>query len=197
MSTSGSKAVELCELYERMKNDPWDGLRVQGTPENERFVGGTGEIHGEARFVIIGEAPGREEAELGAPFVGKSGQLLNAALAAAEVKRSECWITNVVKWRPPGNITPDTYTVDSNRAYLSQELRIIGCPRIILLGGTAYSVGRFDISYTSARLGWFQRGPWWFHAQFHPAYVLRGGITKEAYFQNFRRMVQAAEEAVT
>jgi uracil-DNA glycosylase family 4 len=149
-----------------------------------------------SKAIEICEAPGREEAELGAPFVGRSGQLLNEALAAADVKREECWVTNVVKWRPPGNRTPDPYVIECNRPFLSEELRIVGCPRIILLGRSAFSVGKFDVSYVAGRMGWFQRGPWFFHAQFHPAYVLRGGITKEAYFQNFRRMVQAAEEAV-
>lgn len=65
------------------------------------YVAGVGSVN--PRLMIIGEAPGKNEDEQGVPFVGASGHLLNDALFKAGIRRSECYITNVVKYRPPMN----------------------------------------------------------------------------------------------
>ena len=66
-----------------------------------RFVGGVGPL--EPELMIIGEAPGKHEHEQGIPFAGPSGEILNECLRKANIRRSECYITNVVKYRPPLN----------------------------------------------------------------------------------------------
>ena len=71
----------------------------------ELFVPGVGNL--DAKILVIGEAPGAEESIQGKPFVGRSGQLLSKLLDESEIDRTELYITNVVKYRPPNNKTPE------------------------------------------------------------------------------------------
>jgi len=97
------------------------------------FVAGKGPF--DAEIMFIGEAPGREEALQGKPFVGRSGQLLSKLLAEAGFNRDQLFITNVVKYRPPNNQTP-TYpeSMAWAKAYLRDEILTIA-PRIIVTLG--------------------------------------------------------------
>ena len=60
----------------------------------------------QAEVMIVGEAPGADEDRLGEPFVGRSGHLLDKMLATIDLRREDCYITNILPWRPPGNRTP-------------------------------------------------------------------------------------------
>jgi|SRR3989338_267635 len=85
-------------------------------------------------IVFIGEAPGKNEDEQGLPFVGAAGKFLNEMLAAAEMKRTDVYITNIVKYRPPENRDP---TPDEKKAfwpYLLKQLQIIQPKVVITLG---------------------------------------------------------------
>lgn len=101
-----------------------------------QVVIGSGEIA--ARVVIVGEAPGRSEDEGGAPFIGRSGQLL-FRLVGEELglTREDCYVTNVVKCRPPGNRTPRRAEIDACRQWWDAQRRAMQ-PRVVLtLGLTA------------------------------------------------------------
>jgi len=97
-----------------------------------------------ADIILIGEAPGRREDETGRPFVGPAGQLLNALLAKAGLRREEVYITNVVKCRPPGNRDPTKDEINACLPYLITQLEIIKPKLIITLGryagGVIYSL---------------------------------------------------------
>jgi uracil-DNA glycosylase family 4 len=80
--------------------------------------------------VFVGEGPGRKEDETGRPFVGSAGKLLDQLLAHIGLDRSEVYITNVVKCRPPGNRRPKSGEVRSCTPYLDEQLTIIS-PRVI------------------------------------------------------------------
>jgi uracil-DNA glycosylase family 4 len=84
-----------------------------------------------ADVMIVGEAPGRFEDEQGRPFVGRAGQLLDELLAAAGLRRSEVFITNVVKARPPGNRDPTRAEVEHWMPVLEEQLAIVA-PRIVV-----------------------------------------------------------------
>ena len=87
-----------------------------------------------ADIVFIGEAPGKNEDEQGIPFVGAAGKFLNEMLAAAEMERTDVYITNIVKYRPPENRDP---TPDEKKAfwpYLLKQLQIIQPKVVITLG---------------------------------------------------------------
>lgn len=92
-----------------------------------------------ARVMFVGEAPGRSEDEKGRPFVGAAGKILDQMLERAGIPRSQVFITNVVKCRPPNNRVPEEDEVAACRPYLERQVALIR-PRIIcILGRTAYS----------------------------------------------------------
>lgn len=129
------------------------------------------------RLMVIGEAPGRSEDEGGAPFIGRSGRLL-FRLIEEEVglTREQCFVTNVVKCRPPANRTPRAGEVATCRAWLDLQFTSIR-PRVILaLGNTAArSVFGFDegMGATHGRVVELEGAAGL--ATYHPAAALRGG----------------------
>ena len=92
-----------------------------------------------AKIIFIGEAPGKNEDEKGRPFIGVAGRILDEALQKAGIERSQVFITNIVKCRPPGNRIPEDDERAACRPYLDRQISLIA-PRIIcILGSTAYS----------------------------------------------------------
>lgn len=94
-----------------------------------------GEGNSNAGFVIVGEAPGATEDELGRPFVGKSGDLLTKILEAIQFRREDVFICNVLKHRPPGNRNPSPSEIVACRPFLLRQLELLR-PRVILALGT-------------------------------------------------------------
>jgi DNA polymerase len=91
-----------------------------------------------AKVMIIGEAPGKEEDESGHPFVGSAGRFLNHVLEGTGLDRSDFFITNTVKCRPPGNRTPKKLEVETCTSnYLFEQIELINPKLIVLLGGVA------------------------------------------------------------
>ena len=87
-----------------------------------------------ADIVFIGEAPGKKEDEQGLPFVGAAGKFLNEMLAAAGMDRSDVYITNIVKYRPPNNRDPSPEEKQAFWPYLAKQLEIIDPKAIVTLG---------------------------------------------------------------
>lgn len=87
--------------------------------------------------MLVGEAPGSEEDIQGEPFVGGSGRLLTALLSANGLSRKLCYITNVVKCRPPGNRKPEPSEIDTCKQWLIEEVRLLRPKVIVALGDTA------------------------------------------------------------
>jgi len=127
--------------------------------------------HGDpnARWVVVGEAPGAVEVEQGMPFVGKSGQLLAAAFELAGADLNDSFRTNIVACRPPNNRTPTSNEIECCKPRLLAELRKAGNP-LLAMGLTACDVLGVDFGQKGAWMEWEHRPvkPAW-----HPAYVLR------------------------
>lgn len=101
--------------------------------------------------VFVGEGPGRKEDETGRPFVGSAGRLLDTLLSHIGLGRSEVYITNVVKCRPPGNRRPKSGEVRSCTPYLDEQLAVIS-PRVIAPMGnsaTSHMLRRFGLGRAS------------------------------------------------
>ena len=96
------------------------------------LVMGDGDI--DAEIVFIGEAPGKKEDETGLPFVGAAGKFLNEMLSAAGMERSDVYITNIVKYRPPNNRDPEPAEKAAFWPYLLKQLQIIEPKVVITLG---------------------------------------------------------------
>jgi DNA polymerase len=89
------------------------------------------------RFLVVGEAPGAHEDELGRPFVGKGGRLLDTLLAEAGVTREEVAVANVLKCRPPGNRTPTRAEAHRCTGWLDRQVDLLDPPLVVTLGGSA------------------------------------------------------------
>jgi uracil-DNA glycosylase len=90
-----------------------------------------GEGSPEAAIMVVGEAPGATEDELGRPFVGRAGKVLDELLAEAGLVRADAWITNVVKARPPKNRDPKAPEVAHCMPWLERELELVR-PRLVV-----------------------------------------------------------------
>ncbi len=99
-----------------------------------------GEGPANARIMFIGEAPGWHENQQGRPFVGPAGQFLDELLASIGLKRSEVYITNIVKCRPPNNRDPQPAEIEACRDYLERQIAAI-CPRVIV------TLGRYSLQH--------------------------------------------------
>src|SRR5581483_11204613 len=100
-----------------------------------KIVNGRGNTS--ATILIVGEAPGQQEDQLGKPFAGESGKLLARLLSEAGISPLEVYLTNAVRCRPAGNRTPTAKEIAACRAYLIEEIRRVNPRVIITVGGTA------------------------------------------------------------
>ena len=129
----------------------------------------------EADVVFVGEAPGQHEDEQGIPFVGRSGQLLDRLLGEIGLERSDVYIANVVKCRPPSNRDPRPDEIEACKGYLSEQLRLID-PRVVVTLGNFSSklLLKTETGITRVRGTAYE---WWGRylvPTFHPAAALRG-----------------------
>ena len=115
------KGCPLCRLSQTRKN----------------AVAGEGQIS--SKIMFIGEAPGKNEDQQGKPFVGAAGKVLDGLLKNAGIDRSEVFITNVVKCRPPFNRVPHDDERTACRPYLNRQISLINPEIICILGRTAFS----------------------------------------------------------
>jgi DNA polymerase len=90
-----------------------------------------------ASWMIIGEAPGAEEDRQGEPFVGRAGQLLNEMLRAVGLARSEVYIANILKCRPPQNRDPRADEIEACSAYLQRQVELVGPGLVLAVGRIA------------------------------------------------------------
>jgi uracil-DNA glycosylase family 4 len=104
-----------------------------------------------AEILFVGEAPGAEEDRQGLPFVGRAGQLLNRLLEQVGLKRSEVYICNLLKCRPPENRDPQPEELTACRPYLDKQIAVIK-PRIIVCLGLYATQGILNTKESMARL---------------------------------------------
>lgn len=137
-----------------------------------QHVPGVGPL--DADLMIVGEGPGAKEDEQGKPFVGPAGEVLNDIFKAIGWNRSDIYITNIIKCRPPGNRTPRPDEVAKCSQYLVKEIAMVQ-PKVILCLGSpaANAVIHPDFKITREQGTWFELPNHIMSmALFHPAYVL-------------------------
>jgi len=135
-------------------------------------VFGVGNPH--AEIVFIGEAPGRDEDLKGEPFVGRAGQLLDRMLASLGLDRSQVYIMNTVKCRPPNNRDPKPAEVEACSKWFDAQLKALSPKLICLLGRVAaQTVLETDAPLSAMRGRWHQFHGIPVRVIYHPAYLLR------------------------
>ena len=148
-----------------------------------------GEGTGRNGILLVGEAPGRKEDESGRPFVGSAGKNLDLALKEAGLERSECFITSIVKCRPPENRDPTEEEKAACRPFLDRQVAILKPKVIVALGrhGLSGIIGHVPPDFAKLR-GTFLKGPQGvpIFVSLHPAAVIYRQKWKEQYLQDWR-----------
>ena len=131
-----------------------------------------------SKIMIVGEGPGQKEDEIGKPFVGDAGMLLNKMLKAININREKVYITNVVNYRPPNNRKPEPSEITRYSNYLRKHISIIDPKILILMGSTAMeSLFGSKIKISRERGVWkdiiINNKSYLCMITFHPAYLLR------------------------
>jgi uracil-DNA glycosylase family 4 len=154
-----------------------------------------GEGPADAEIMFIGEGPGFNENEQGRPFVGPAGNFLNELLAEAGLKRSDVWIGNVVKCRPPGNRDPLPEELSACNEYQERQIAAINPKIIITLG--RYSMGKFmPGAKISTVHGQMRRvGDRFIIAMFHPAAALHQAAIKPTILKDFSQLPNLLDQA--
>ena len=185
---AGDKKNKIDEVIKDLKDHK---SNLQKTAKN--LVVYDGNLN--AKVMLIGEAPGRDEDQQGIPFVGRAGQLLNKMLLAINLQREDVYITNVVNWRPPDNRTPNDEEILEFLPFLQRQIDIIKPKFIFLLGGVAAKA----ILSTPLALGKL-RGKWHEYksinleegiptiASYHPAFLLRSPQYKKHSWEDLQML---------
>lgn len=162
----------------------------------KNFVFGVGNPN--ARVMVIGEGPGADEDEQGEPFVGRAGRLLNDILKAINFERSEVYIANVVKCRPPGNRTPTTDEMDTCLPYLKKQIDLIKPSLILCLGLTAaLGILKKKDSLTNLRGKVFDFENAKVMVTYHPAALLRNPNWKRGCWEDVQQFRKLYDEMFT
>tara|TARA_Y100000746_G_scaffold16530_1_gene13100 strand:+ start:540 stop:1259 length:720 start_codon:yes stop_codon:yes gene_type:complete len=145
----------------------------------------------QSSIMIVGEGPGQKEDELGKPFVGDAGNLLNKMLRAIKIERKKIYITNVVNYRPPNNRKPEQSEINRYSKYLKEHISIID-PKILILMGSTAMEALFGINKRISK----ERGQWKeviikqknykTIVTFHPAYLLRKPDQKKFSWEDLK-----------
>ena len=188
-------AQDICDKAQTLDDlramvEEFDGCSLKFSANSTVFGYG----NPNAEVMIIGEAPGADEDRLGEPFVGRSGHLLDKMLSAIELRREDCYITNVLPWRPPGNRTPTSEEVTVCLPFLKRQIELIKPKIIFILGRSAANAlldnadsisalrGHF-IDYISAKGNVIPT-----LSSFHPAYLLRTTSQKAKAWSDLLRL---------
>jgi len=166
----------------------FDGCPLKQTSTNLVF----GDGNPQARYMIVGEAPGPQEDRQGIPFVGPSGKLLDAMLAAIGLDRESAYVTNMLFWRPPGNRTPTAAEIATCLPFTERHIELVAPDYLVLVGGSSAKslLGRSE-GVLKLRGRWFHyqspgmAAPIPALATLHPAYLLRQPAQKRLAWRDF------------
>lgn len=183
----------------------FEGCALKHTARNLVFARG----NPEARIMIMGEAPGREEDEQGMPFVGPSGDLLEKMLAAIGLSENDVYLSNIVTWRPPGNRSPTQDEIATCLPFAERHIALKKPDILILAGGVpAQSLLRSSTGITRLRGRWTDYAvrnpagdpegqPIATLPVFHPSYLLRRPADKRLAWQDLLEIQARLEHGST
>lgn len=185
----------LPQVYRQYQADVHPALRKLRDGDGGRFVPGVGPRR--ADVMLLGEAPGQDEAREGRPFVGAAGRVLDGWLAAAGMHRETVFITNSVKYRPVkstgANRKPSVGELEVSRRYLQMELGIVRPRWVVALGSTAVRMIWLSEpdrapQVTKVHGETFTRFGRSIYVTYHPAAVLHDESKADAGQADFKRL---------
>jgi len=188
---SAREIASACKTLDelRIALDTFEGCPLRYTAKNLVFADG----NPQARLMLVGEAPGRDEDLQGLPFVGRAGQLLDRMLAAIGLDRSSVYIVNTLPWRPPGNRTPTPAEHAVCMPFVERHIELVAPEVLLLLGGvSAKQLLRTDTGITRLRGKWstYNAGGRDIPAlpTLHPAYLLRQPAQKRLAWRDLQSL---------
>ncbi len=186
LTTAEQKSDALCQLA-----DVVAGCRrcTELADTRTQTVFGVG--NPDARIMFVGEAPGADEDRQGEPFVGRAGQLLNRIIEACQLQRSEIYICNVLRCRPPGNRNPLPQEAANCREYLDAQIRVVN-PEYIVCWGTVAAQNLLNEKRTIGRLRreFHQYGTAKVLCTYHPSYLLRNPSAKKDVWDDMKILLK-------
>jgi DNA polymerase len=190
---AAAAATNLDQLKTAM--EAFEGSALKRAATHTVFADGTPA----GRVMFIGEAPGRDEDRIGKPFVGRAGQLLDKMLASVDLDRTRnCYITNVINWRPPDNRDPSPEEAAICLPFLRRHIELANPGVIVLLGAVA---ARHVMGITEGIMR--TRGRWMEYRvgdhmvpvlpTLHPAYLLRQPAHKKLAWRDLQALASRME----
>ena len=168
-----------------IREDIGDCTRCRLHKGRTNLVFGVGNVNADLMFV--GEGPGADEDAQGEPFVGRAGQLLNNMISAMGLKRSDVYIANVVKCRPPQNRTPEKDECDTCSPFLMRQIDVIKPKVIVALGAVAAkNLLAINDSMSNLRGRWYDFRDSKLLVTYHPAYLLRDPRQKKEAWKDLQ-----------
>jgi len=188
-----NKAEQLNKLSEKIQNIENCELKNNAS----KIVFADGNI--DSPIMIVGEGPGQKEDELGKPFVGDAGMLLNKMLKAININRKNIYITNVVNFRPPNNRKPESVEIKKYSNFLRNHISIIDPKILVLMGSTAMeSLFGSKIKISKERGNWkeviINNKTYLTMITFHPAYLLRQADQKKYSWEDLKKIKKKIDE---
>jgi len=170
----------------------FDGCSLKATAKQLVFSDG----NPQARLMMVGEAPGRDEDIEVLPFVGRSGKLLDLMLAAIGLDRTGVYIANIVPWRPPGNRTPTPQETAICLPFVLRQIELANPEVLLTLGNPSTQAllnTKEGITRTRGRWLTFNTGTRQIRAMatLHPAYLLRQPLSKRLVWRDFLAIKKA------
>lgn len=157
-----------------------------------QLVMGEGSLDAEVLF--IGEAPGKKEDELGRPFVGAAGKFLDEMLASIQLGRSDVYITNIVKYRPPANRDPLPEEIQAFMPFLKAQIDIIKPKLIVFLGRHSMNVFLPELRISQVHGKAFKKNGHVYYPLYHPAAALYNGGMRQTLLDDFAGIPSVLEK---
>ena len=176
------------DSLERIRADLGDCTRCRLHKTRTNIVFGVG--NPKAELVFVGEGPGHDEDIQGEPFVGRAGKLLTQMIEAMGLKRSDVYICNVVKCRPPENRLPEKDEISTCLPFLARQLAVIN-PKVVCCLGACSAQTLLETNQGISRF----RGEWFDYrgskliATYHPAYLLRNPAAKGEVWKDLQKVM--------
>ena len=188
-----NKTDKLNKLKEKIQNIENCELKNNAS----KIVFSDGNIN--SSIMIVGEGPGQKEDELGKPFVGDAGMLLNKMFKAIIISRENIYITNVVNFRPPNNRKPESNEITKYSNFLRNHISIIDPKILVLMGSTAMeSLFGSKIKISKERGNWkeviINNKTYLTMITFHPAYLLRQADQKKYSWEDLKKIRKKIDE---
>ncbi len=169
-----------------------DGITPELASSAIQLVFGSG--NPESHLVFIGEAPGAKEDKVGEPFVGASGKFLNQMLESIGLDRSDVYITNIVKYRPPSNRDPRPDEISAFIPYLKSQLDVIRPKLVVFLGRHAMNVFLPGLKISDVHGEVIVRDGYHYLPLFHPAAALYSPKMRLTLIEDFAKIPTILED---